>query len=154
MRVYKSLTNEEAAQMGLSRITAWRSRKNGWYCDAGPTVRKRAAHIRQPSRRTINQKPITELTPEDWQNILDAAQTGVRKFMNSRGLQSYNLAPFSKDDLISESILRLVELSGNPNFQYGGWKVKVAFYTAMSFCTSEWRRHKIRRVELGSSDEM
>ena len=122
-KVFGTISNTEAVVLGLSRITAWRSRRDGYFW--------LNYHEKEDnsSARGLSSEEVNEL--------VRCARIGVRLALRSYGvIRLTELRPFELEDLVQEACEGLLRNSGRLEFQDEGWRIVTAKHAAMMFLRS------------------
>lgn len=135
MRRRKKLTNQQAARIGVSRTTAWRSRKRGWYC---PGYHKRYV------------KPGQKYLPEP-QSVLRLAYSCAIRVCDSLGLTGVGGRDtvVQVDDLAQIAALRALEVRNNRRAAKPQWLFAVMRNAVRDALKKE--RIRARPIELPKS---
>jgi hypothetical protein len=118
IKVLGSLTNAEAAELGLSRITAWRSRRDGffWLNSRG----------REDNSRTLSAEEAIE--------VVRCARIGAALAWRSMAMRwEREMRPFEFGDLLQEAAEWLVRSSARAEFENEAWRIASAKTAAMRF---------------------
>lgn len=118
-KVYGKLTNEEAARLGLSRITAWRSRQRGWYW------------INYHERETAY--VVDSLSSEMVEAILEDARIGTFWALSAFNVPLRKIGVYDITDLFQEAAEKLVRLAGHPKAVHPAWRRVAAKNAVIGF---------------------
>jgi NTP pyrophosphatase (non-canonical NTP hydrolase) len=120
-KVFGSITNPEAEELGLSRVTAWRSRRDG--------------HFWLNYHSKEDNSTGRALTLEEAGEVIRCAEIGARLALRTYGVHNLykEIRPFDMDDLVQEGVERLIRNSGRPEFTEVSWRIGLAKVASLDF---------------------
>lgn len=118
-KVFTSITNAQAEELGLSRITAWRSRRDGFFW--------LNYHMKEDNSTS------NPLSDEEIDELMRCAKIGAKLALRVYNLRMDRLWPYSFEDLIQVAAEKLYSQSGHEDYAVEAWRIIAAKNRALCF---------------------